>query len=150
MVDRQHLSRSLVRQCRSLDISRSGVCSRSSEASQEDLDYMKLMDRQYLATPFYGSRRFTVWLSKQVHYVNRKRVRPLMRIMGLKAIYRRPRTSKATPGHMIYQAQSGLGSRYHLGPHGTGLPVPGSHHGLVQPIRGLLASLRYSGRGLLC
>ena len=36
---------------------------------------MKLMDRQYLATPFYGSRRFTVWLSKQGHYVNRKRVR---------------------------------------------------------------------------
>ena len=102
MVDRQHLSRSLVRQCRSLDISRSSVCSRSSETSQEDLDYMKLMDRQYLATPFYGSRRFTVWLSEQGHYVNRKRVRPLMRIMGLKAIYRRPRTSKATPGHKIY------------------------------------------------
>ena len=63
---------------------------------------MKLMDRQYLATPFYGSRRFTVWLSKQGHYVNRKRVRRLMRIMGLKAIYRWPRTSKATPGHRIY------------------------------------------------
>ena len=102
MVDRQHHSRSLVRQCRLLDISRSSVCSRSSEASQEDLDYMKLMDRQYLATPFYWSRRFTVWLSKQWHYVNRKRVRRLMRIMGLKAIYRRPRTSKATPGHRIY------------------------------------------------
>ena len=102
MVDRQHLSRSLVRQCRLLDISRSSVCSRSSEASQEDLDYMKLMDRQYLATPFYGSRRFTVWLSKQGHYVNRKLVRPLMRIMGLKAIYWRPRTSKATPLHRIY------------------------------------------------
>ena len=91
MVDHQHQSRSLVRQCRLLDISRSSVCSRSSEASQEDLDYMKLTDRQYLATPFYGSRRFTVWLSKQGHYVNRKRVRRLMRIMG-------PRPSTDGPG----------------------------------------------------
>ena len=60
MVDHQHQSRSLVRQCRLLDISRSSVYYRSSEATQEDLDYMKLMDRQYLGTPFYGSRRFTV------------------------------------------------------------------------------------------
>ena len=63
---------------------------------------MKLMDNQYLARPFYGSRRLTVWLRKQGYCVNRKRVRRLMRIMGLKAIYRRPRTSKATPGHRIY------------------------------------------------
>ena len=102
MVERQHPSLSVVRQCRLLDISRSSVYSRSAEASQEDLGHMKLMDHQYLTTPFYGSRRFTVWLRKQGYYVNRKRVRRLMRIMGLKAIYRRPRTSKATPGHKIY------------------------------------------------
>ena len=102
MVERQHPSLSVVRQCRLLDISRSSVYSRSAEASQEDLGHMKLMDHQYLATPFYGSRRFTVWLRKQGYCVNRKRVRRLMRIMGLKAIYRHPRTSKATPGHKIY------------------------------------------------
>jgi putative transposase len=102
MVDRQHPSLSVVHQCRLLDISRSSVYYRSSEASQEDLDYMKLMDRQYLATPFYGSRRFSVCLRKQGYCVNRKRVQRLMRIMGLKAIYRHPRTSKATPGHRIY------------------------------------------------
>jgi putative transposase len=63
---------------------------------------MKLIDRGYLATPFYGARRMAVWLKKQGYKVNRKRVRRLMRIMGLQAIYRRPKTSKPAPGHKIY------------------------------------------------
>ena len=63
---------------------------------------MKLIDCQYLATPFYGARRMAAWLKKQGYEVNRKRVRRLMRIMGLKAIYRRSRTSKPAPGHKIY------------------------------------------------
>ncbi len=60
MVERQHPSLSVVRQCRLLDIGRSSVYYWSAEASQEDLGHMKLMDHQYLTTPFYGSRRFTV------------------------------------------------------------------------------------------
>jgi len=63
---------------------------------------MKLIDRQYLVTPFYGARKIAAWLKSQSYGVNRKRVRCLMRIMGLKAIYRRPRTSKPAPGHKIY------------------------------------------------
>jgi putative transposase len=63
---------------------------------------MALMDRQYLKTPFYGSRRMTVWLRTQGHQVNRKRVRRLMQLMGLEAIYRRPNTSKPAPGHKVY------------------------------------------------
>lgn len=63
---------------------------------------MKLIDRQYLATPFYGARKIAAWLKSKRHRVNRKRVRRLMRIMGLKAIYRRPRISQPTPGHKIY------------------------------------------------
>ena len=63
---------------------------------------MKLIDRQYLATPFYGARKIAAWLKSQGQRVNRKRVRRLMRIMGLKAIYRHPRTSKPAPGHKIY------------------------------------------------
>ncbi len=63
---------------------------------------MKLIDRQYLATPFYGARKIAAWLKSQSHQVNRKRVRRLMQLMGLKAIYRRPRTSKPAPGHKIY------------------------------------------------
>ena len=63
---------------------------------------MELIDRQYLATPFYGMRKMAAWLKSQGQKVNRKRVRRLMRMMGLKAIYRRPRTSKPAPGHRIY------------------------------------------------
>ncbi len=63
---------------------------------------MKLIDRQYLVTPFYGARKIAAWLKGQNYSVNRKRVRRLMQIMGFKAIYRRPRTSKPAPGHKIY------------------------------------------------
>ena len=63
---------------------------------------MKLIDCQYLMTPYYGTRKIAVWLKSQGYTVNRKRVRRLMRLMGLKAIYRHPRTSKPAPGHKIY------------------------------------------------
>ena len=63
---------------------------------------MKLIDRQYLATPFYGVRKIAACQKNKDYLVNRKRVRRLMRLMGLKAIYRRPRTSKPGKGHKIY------------------------------------------------
>jgi putative transposase len=102
VVNRQHPSLSIVRQCRLLDISRSGLYYQPKGISEEYLTLMKLIDRQYLATPFYGARKIAAWLKSQNYSVNRKRVRRLMRIMGLKAVYRRPRTSKPTPGHKIY------------------------------------------------
>jgi putative transposase len=70
--------------------------------SDEDLNLMKLIDHQYMATPFYGARKIAAWLKSERHNVNRKRVRRLMQLMGLKAIYRRPRTSKPAPGNKIY------------------------------------------------
>ena len=102
VVDRRHPSLSMVRQCNLLDISRSGLYYQPKGISEEDLTLMKLIDRQYLATPFYGARKIAAWLKSQNYGVNRKRVQRLMRIMGLKAIYRRPRTSKPAPGHKIY------------------------------------------------
>ena len=102
MVDRRHSSLSVVRQCRLLDISRSGLYYQSVGTSEEALTLMELIDRQYLATPFYGARKIAAWLKSQGQRVNRKRVRRLMRVMGLKAIYRRPRTSLPAPGHKIY------------------------------------------------
>jgi putative transposase len=71
-------------------------------ASQENLELMQLIDQQYLDRPFYGSRRMTVWLRNQGYGVNRKRVRRLMGIMGLRAIYRCPRTSQPAPDHQVY------------------------------------------------
>ena len=102
MIDRRHPSLSIVRQCRLLDISRSGLYYQPVGISEEDLTLMKLIDRQYLVTPFYGARKITAWLKSQSHQINRKRVRRLMRLMGIKAIYRRPKTSKPAPGHKIY------------------------------------------------
>ena len=102
VVDRRHPSLPVVRQCRLLDISRSGVYYQPIGISQEDLTLMKLIDRQYLVTPFYGARKIAAWLSSQGQRVNRKRARRLMCVMGLKAIYRRPRTSKPAAGHKIY------------------------------------------------
>jgi len=88
-----------------LGISRSGLYYQPKVLlwkDEEELTLMKLIDRQYLATPFYGARKMAAWLKSQGQWVNRKRVRRLMRMMGLKAVYRRPRTSQPTPGHKIY------------------------------------------------
>ena len=63
---------------------------------------MREVDRQYLETPFYGSRRMKAWLERQGIAVSRKRVRRLMRVMGLRAIYRRPGTSRPAPGVRVY------------------------------------------------
>ncbi len=102
MVDREHPVLSAVRQCALLDISRSSLYYRRKGTSPEDLAVMKALDQQYLATPFYGSRRMRVWLQRQGCRASRKRVQRLMRTMGLAAIYRRPRTSQPAPGHKIH------------------------------------------------
>jgi putative transposase len=91
-----------VQQCRLLDISRSGLYYQPKGISEEDINLMKLMDRLYLATPFFGARKIATVLRGQGYIVNRKRVRRLMRLMGIRAIYRRPRTSRPRAGHKIY------------------------------------------------
>ena len=101
MIDRDH-QLSLVRQCSLLDVSRASVYYRPVPARAEDLELMALMDRQYLKTPFYGSRRMKAWLLGEGYLVSRSKVRRLMRLMGLEAIYRRPNTSKPAPGHRVY------------------------------------------------
>jgi len=102
MVDRQRPALAVTRQCRLLAVSRSSVYRRPVEVSDEDRTIMALIDRQYLARPFYGSRRMAAWLATQGHPVNRKRAQRLMRLMGLVAIYQRPNTSKAVAAHKVY------------------------------------------------
>ncbi len=99
MVKRQHHTLSVTRQCRLLGISRSGLYYRPVGVSDEDISLMKMIDRQYMATPFYGARKIAAWLKSERHNVNRKHVRRLMQLMGLRAIYRRPRTSKPATGN---------------------------------------------------
>jgi putative transposase len=89
-------------QCRLLALPRSSVYRKPAEVSAEDLAIMALIDRHYLARPYYGSRRMAAWLATQGHHVNRKRVQRLMRLLGLVAIYQRPNTSKPAMAHKIY------------------------------------------------
>jgi len=63
---------------------------------------MALLDREYMARPFLGSRRLRTWLRRTGHRVNRKRVRRLMGLMGLVAIYPKPRLSQSAPGHRVF------------------------------------------------
>jgi putative transposase len=93
---------SLTRQCELLGLSRAALYYHPVEVSAEELELMALIDRQYLRTPFYGSRRMTAWLRTQGRIVNRKRVQRLMRLMGLETIYQHPRTSRPAPEHRIY------------------------------------------------
>jgi len=67
IVDRQHPALSTVRQCALLDISRSSLYYRRKGTSPEDLAVMEAIDQQYLATPFYGSRRMKAWLNREGH-----------------------------------------------------------------------------------
>ena len=102
MIDRGHHELSVVRQCKLLDISRSSAYYSPVQADEYELELMGLVDKQYLLTPFYGSRKMAVWLRGQGHQVNRKRVQRLMRRMGIEAIYRRPRTTMPDSGHKVY------------------------------------------------
>src|ERR1700740_2122128 len=102
MVERINPPLPISRQCRLLALPRSSVYRNPADLSAEDLAIMALIDRHYLARPYYGSRRMAAWLATQGHLVNRKRVQRLMRLMGLVAIYQRPNTSKAAAEHKIY------------------------------------------------
>jgi len=101
MIERQG-PLSLSRQCQLLGLSRAALYYRAVRTGADELELMALIDRQYLQTPFYGSRRMVAWLQTQGHAVNRKRVQRLMQRMGLAAIYQRPRTSRPAPEHRIY------------------------------------------------
>ncbi len=93
---------SIVCQCGLVGISRSSFYACNKGQSSLNLQLMSLIDRQFLQTPFYGSRQRVRWLRRQGHAVGRKRVRRLMRQMGLVPIYQAPRTSQKHPEHKVY------------------------------------------------
>lgn len=88
---------SLRRQCELLGLERSGLYYQPVEESLENQKFMRLLDREYTSHPFYGVRRMTLFLRKLGHLVNGKRVRRLLRLMGLETIYCKPRLSIPDP-----------------------------------------------------
>lgn len=103
LVEPEHPQLSIVRQCELLEMSRSGYYYEPVPESAENLALMRLIDEQYLATPFYGYRRMAAHLELQGHTVNDKRIRRLMRLMGLEALYQKPRTSIPNKDHIVYR-----------------------------------------------
>ena len=103
MIERGNKKLPISRQCGLLGLNRSTYYHQPKGLSEEDLELMQLIDRQYLNTPFYGSRKMAELLGRLLNRpINRKRVRRLMRLMGMEAIYQKPNTSRPGKGHKIY------------------------------------------------
>jgi putative transposase len=92
----------ITRQCRLLDLSRSGFYYNAKPVSAKDLELMRQIDEIHLAFPFYGSRKIRDELWARKYNVGRDRVRRLMRLMGIEALYVKPRLSLPHPEHMKY------------------------------------------------
>ncbi len=102
MIEPNHKKISVVRQCELLSLSRSSYYYVSGKDDVYNRILMNLIDEQYTRTPFYGVAKMTAWLHRQGHFVNQKRVRRLMRLMGLEALYPKPNLSKVSPAHKKY------------------------------------------------
>jgi putative transposase len=102
LVEPQHPELSVRRQCVLLGLSRSSLYYEPAAETAENLRLMRLLDAEYTAHPFLGSRRLTQWLVEQGEVVNRKRIQRLLRLMGLEAIYPKPKLSAGRAGHRIY------------------------------------------------
>ena len=103
LIDPHHGQLSIVRQCALVLISRSSFYHRPVGETAENLALMRIIDAQFLETPWYGSRQMSRHLRRDGHAVGRKRVRRLMGRMGLAPIYQRPRTTVPHPEHRIYR-----------------------------------------------
>jgi putative transposase len=95
-------SLSIARQCELLTLPRSGYYYHPVPESEENLKLMRLIDEQYLITPFYGYRRMWAYLTAIGYQVNMKRIHRLYRLMGIEAIYCKPNLSKSCPEHKVY------------------------------------------------
>jgi len=101
LIEPEHSQLSIRRQCELVGLSRTTFYYQPVPESAFNLHLMRLIDEQYLRTPFFGWPRMTACLRRQGYEVNHKRVQRLMRLMGLQAIYPKQRTSIAAKGHKV-------------------------------------------------
>ena len=99
LIEPGHPDISIARQCELMELARSSYYYQPMPVSEENLLLMRLLDEQYTRTPFYGIKKMTAWLGTQGQEVNHKRVARLLRLMGLMAVYPKPRLSQ--PGEQI-------------------------------------------------
>jgi len=145
-----HQRLAVSRPCQLLAVPRSSVYTRARETSAADLTLMRQLDELYLKWPFYDSRRLCEELRQREARVNRKRVRRLMRQMGLRAVYPKPRTSHPGRGHTIspylltgltIDRPNQVWASDWSSPDGQRLYVSDRHHGLVFPPGARLAGV---------
>tara|TARA_Y100000022_G_C13226711_1_gene365268 strand:+ start:479 stop:1300 length:822 start_codon:yes stop_codon:yes gene_type:complete len=101
MIDPEH-NLPMTRQAKALGLSRSSVYYKPAPLSEGDLVLMQRIDVLHLDYPFAGSRMLKRLLCEEDHQVGRKRIRTLMKRMGIEAVYRRPRTTRRHPGHVVH------------------------------------------------
>ncbi len=97
-----HTELSIRRQCELLSLSPSSYYYQPKPVSDEEITLLRLLDEQYLKTPFYGSRKMTEVLRELGYSINRKRVQRLMRQLGIIAVYPKPRLSQSNLNHQVY------------------------------------------------
>ena len=102
MIDHANQQLSISRQCKILDVRRSSYYYRPKPIKPEELELMRIIDELYLQNPSSGSRSLSRQLRRQGKKVNRKKVQRLMRLMGLEAVYPKPRTTRPHPQHKVY------------------------------------------------
>ena len=141
MIDRE-AALPLTRQCQLLQVTRSTVYYEPVPVSDDTLAVMRALDEIHLAYPFLGSRKLVSELVKRGLLVNRKRVQRLMGVMGVEAIYPKPRTGKPGAGaaqglplpperRRDHQGEPGVGRGRRLHCDGRRLRLPRRHHGRV-------------------
>ncbi|WP_411028175.1 IS3 family transposase [Shimia sp. FJ5] len=102
MIEPDHPQLSIGQQCKLLSIARSSYYYEPKGETEQNLGLMRQIDEQFLETPFFGVRQMTWHLRNEGHLVNEKRIRRLMRLMGLMPIYQKPNTSRPAKGHKTY------------------------------------------------
>ena len=103
-IEQRHKKIPIYRQCELLGLNRSSLYYKPSRETKYNKQLMRMIDEQYVKTPFYGIDKMTTWLGRKGHNVNHKRVRRLMRKMGLEAVYPRKKRNLTIPDrqHRIY------------------------------------------------
>ena len=158
MIDPDHPRLSIVRQCELASVSRASFYREPAGEREENLVLMRLIDEAFLDCPFYGARQMMRHLRRLGWKVGRKRVRRLMRKIGLAPFYQAPRTSAPHPRHKVYPyllrhltigRLNQVLRRCHLHPDAAGLPLPCRHHGLGDAKGSGVASVEHDGSRLL-
>jgi len=102
MIETNHPELSIRRQCQLIGLNRATYYTQPAGETSFNLRLMRVIDEQYLRTPFYGYPKMTAELRRQGYVVNRKRVARLMQLMGLQAVFPRRSLTQPAPGHTIY------------------------------------------------